>query len=60
MRKSNPKVDLLSKAFHENSISSINIIYDTGELKNISVYVALQIILNDRNRQIKEIIFNVE
>ena len=29
-----------------------------GGIKNISIYVALQIILADRNRQIRDIIFN--
>ncbi len=87
MRTSNPHVDLLAKAFKENNVDSIDILYQDGTTsqthhyrkqwneKNlyqsfyfwrlfpetillISIYVALQIILADRNRQIRDIIFN--
>ena len=58
MRSINKRIDLLAKAFKENNVDSIDILYQDGGIKNISIYVALQIILADRNRQIRDIIFN--
>ena len=58
MRPSNPQIDILAKAFKENNVQSIDILYQDGGIKNISIYVALQIILADRSRQIRDIVFN--
>jgi len=58
MRLSNPQIDMLYKACQKNNVQSIDILYQDGRLKNVSVFAALQIILADRNRQIRDIIFN--
>ncbi len=33
MRTSNPRVDLLAKAFRENNVDSIDILYQDGSIK---------------------------
>ena len=36
MRLSNPQIDMLYKAFQNNNVQSIDILYQDGRLKNVS------------------------
>ncbi len=58
MRTSNPRVDLLAKAFKENNVDSIDILYQDGGIKNVPLNMALPIILYDRKRQIRDVLLN--